>query len=126
MVTRSARVRGRSAKSEVGVVSAAGVEARRRFRRAWRVRHVPVVSCVRERWDQLQCACVGVCLSRARGHRRIEIHIIHRRDMTKVGYKKQKWVTFGLLVQERSGERLYKTFPAVASSVHRGWCGSVN
>ena len=126
MVTRSARVRGRSAKSEVGVVSAAGIEARRRFRRAWRVRHVPVVSCVRERWDQLQCACVGVCLSRARGHRRIEIHIIHRRDMTKVGYKKQNWVTFGLLVQERSGERLYKTFPAVASSVHRGWCGSVN
>ena len=46
--------------------------------------------------------------------------------MTKVGYKKQNWVTFGLLVQERSGERLYKTFPAVASSVHRGWCGSVN
>ena len=78
MVTRSARVRGRSAKSEVGVVSAAGVEARRRFRRAWRVRHVPVVSCVRERWDQLQCACVGVCLSRARGHRRIEMYIRYR------------------------------------------------
>ena len=79
MVTRSARVRGRSAKSEVGVVCQENGGTCVRFaRRAWRVRHVPVVSCVRERWDQLQCACVGVCLSRARGHRRIEMYIRYR------------------------------------------------
>ncbi len=86
MVIRSARVRGRSAKSEVGVVCQQQEMVARVY--TLRAAHGVFVTCLLFRacgrgGSQLQCACVGVGLSRARGHRRIEIHIIHRRDMTK-------------------------------------------
>ena len=81
-VVVSARVRGRSAKSGVGGASVVVWYAHvRDVRRAQRVRHACLLFCAcaaGEKGDQLQCACVGVWFSLARGHRqkKIETHII--------------------------------------------------